>query len=534
MSSLAGPRLQQFDANMNPLCGGRPGPNCRAWEPSLALAIISLSLASLWLSSSPAQAAEEVCASNGQQVKVSGDFAHRKDRPSVTIEGAADAAAFREEINGTNFTVTIAHLPAGKYTIAIGEAETLASAAGERLFDVTSGDVSLAKDFDIFAAAGGARKVCSITGAVEHEDDSIKGPLTISFAASKGAAKFNTFEVKNSSGASVVAFSASEMADAFSAAAMRVPEIKRRRPSGAIPSKPLKARADDLIRRMSLAEKVGQLQGGMSGAPGIQRLGLPGYNYWNEALHGVANNGIATVFPEPVGMASTFNPELLHQAGHVVGLEGRAKFNDYASKHNGDSKWWTGLTFWTPNINIFRDPRWGRGQETYGEDPVSHRRHCAWSSSKESRATTPITCWRWPAPNITRSTAARKRSAIVSMPQPSERDLYETYLPQFEMAVREGHVAGVMGAYNALNGVPAAPALSCSPTCCASNGDLRVTSSRIATRSTTSGPRAASLREHARRGRRRRGQGRLRSLLRRRLQRFGAGGSTRTDHGKGN
>ena len=114
-------------------------------------------------------------------------FCASQGHASVAIEGAANnAAAFREEINGTNFTVTIAHLPAGKYTITIGEAETLASAPGERLFDVTSGDVALAKNFDIFAAAGGARKVCHITGTVEHEDDSIKGPLTISFAASKG------------------------------------------------------------------------------------------------------------------------------------------------------------------------------------------------------------------------------------------------------------------------------------------------------------------------------------------------------------
>ena len=170
-----------------PAFGGFPGP--------LALAALA-SLACLGLGASPAFAAEEICASCGQQVSLSGDFTHRKDDASVTIEGATDAAAFREEINGTNFTVSITHLPAGKYTIVIGEAETLASAAGERLFDVTSGEVALAKNFDIFATAGGARKVCSITGAVEHEDDSIKGPLTVSFAASKGNAKFNTFEVK--------------------------------------------------------------------------------------------------------------------------------------------------------------------------------------------------------------------------------------------------------------------------------------------------------------------------------------------------
>ena len=152
----------------------------------------------------------------GQEVSVSGEFAHSKYDASMTIEGADNnAAAFREEIYGENFTVTIAHLPAGKYTISIGEAETWASAPGERIFSVTSGDTTLAKNFDIIAAAGGARKVCYITGAVEHEDDSLKGPLTVSFSASKDNAKFNTFEVKNASGAPVVSFSASEMADAL-------------------------------------------------------------------------------------------------------------------------------------------------------------------------------------------------------------------------------------------------------------------------------------------------------------------------------
>jgi beta-glucosidase len=416
----------------------------------LVAAISLMTLGSLWFSAPAAFAADEICASCGQQVSVSGDFAHRKDSASVTIEGAADnAASFREEINGKNFTVTIAHLPAGRYTIVIGETETLASAPGERLFDVTSGDVSLAKNFNIIATADGARKVTSITGAVEHEDDTIKGPLAISFAASKGAAKFNTFEIKNSSGASVVAFSASELADAFSGAATRIPEISDP-PIWHDPSQSLQTRANDLIRRMSLAEKVAQLQ---NGAPAISRIGLPAYDYWNEALHGVANNGIATVFPEPVGMASTWNPELLHQEGHVIGVEGRAKFNDYVSKHNGDAKWWTGLTFWTPNINIFRDPRWGRGQETYGEDP-----YLTGTIGVEF-----IKGIQGDDPNYMLAMACAKHYAVHSGPEaerhrfdatPSDRDLYETYLPQFERAVREGHVGGVMGAYSALNGVP--------------------------------------------------------------------------------
>ena len=135
-----------------------------------------MTLGSLWFSGPVAIAADEICASCGQDVRVNGEFAHRKDNVSVTIEGAADnAAAFREEINGRNFTVTIAHLPAGKYTVVIGEVETLANALGDRLFDVTSGDVSLAKNFDILAAAGAARKVTTISGTVEHEDDEIKG-----------------------------------------------------------------------------------------------------------------------------------------------------------------------------------------------------------------------------------------------------------------------------------------------------------------------------------------------------------------------
>jgi beta-glucosidase len=429
-----------------PALGGIPG--------SLALATVT-SLACLWLGAQAVFADDEICSSCGQEVSVSGEFKHRKDNASVTIEGAADnAAAFREEINGKNFTVTIAHLAAGKYTIVAGEVETLAGAPGERLFDVTSGDAMLATNFDIAATAGGVRKVCYINGTVEHEDDSIRGPLKVSFAASKGAAKFNTFEVKNSSGASVVAFSASELADAFSAAAARIPEISDP-PIWHDPSQTLQARANDLIRRMSLAEKVAQLQ---NGAPGIPRIGLPAYNYWSEALHGVANNGVATVFPQAIGLASTWDPSLIHQESTVIGIEGRAKFNDYVSKHNGDAKWFGGLTFWSPNINIFRDPRWGRGQETYGEDPfLSGTIGVQFIKGIQGED-----------PNYMLAMACAKHFAVHSGPepdrhrfdaQPSERDLYEIYLPQFEMAVREGHVGGVMGAYNSVYGVP----------CCASS-----------------------------------------------------------------
>jgi beta-glucosidase len=406
-------------------------------------------MAGWMLSAAAAFAADEVCGSCSQQVTVTGSFNHRKDQPTVVIEGAADAAAFHEDVNGTNFTVTIMHLPAGKYTITVSAAETSAGAAGDRVFDVTSGDVSLAKDFDIFAKAGGARKVAAISGSVEHEDDALRGPVKISFVASKGAAKFNVIDIKNASGTSVVSFSASELADAFSAAAMHVPEIAEP-PIWRDSSRTIKERANDLIRRMSLAEKVAQLK---NAAPAISRLGLPAYDYWNEALHGVANNGDATVFPEPVGAAASWNPKLFHEEGTVIGVEGRAKHNDYVNSHNGDSKWWAGLTFWTPNINIFRDPRWGRGQETYGEDP-----YLTAEIGVEF-----VKGIQGDDPNYILAMACAKHYAVHSGPEQdrhrfdaeiSDRDLYETYLPQFERVVREGKVAGVMSAYNSVDGVP--------------------------------------------------------------------------------
>jgi beta-glucosidase len=428
-------------------------PSGHRSRATLVAAISLMTLGSLWFSAPAAFAADEICASCGQEVRVNGEFAHRKDNASTTIEGATadNAAAFREEINGNNFTVTIAHLPAGRYTISIGEVETSAGAAGERVFNVTSGDVSLAKDYDIFAAAG-ARKVAYITGTVQHEDDEIRGPINLVFSSGKGAAKFNTVEIKNAAGASVIAFNASELADNFSADARRVPEIVEP-PIWRDPSHPLKERINDLIRRMSLAEKVGQLQGGQTPAPAIARLGLPSYAYWNEALHGVANDGIATVFPEPVGGSCAWDPDLFHQEGTVIGIEGRAKFNDYASKNNGDSAWWKGLTFWTPNVNIFRDPRWGRGQETYGEDPFL----------TGTIAVDFVKGIQGDDPNVMLAMACAKHYAVHSGPEalrhsfdaePSARDLYETYLPQFEMAVRQGHIGGVMGAYSALYGIP--------------------------------------------------------------------------------
>jgi beta-glucosidase len=398
-----------------------------------------------------AWAADESCTSCGGKVAVSGDFSHRKDIPYPRIEGVeGNADAYIEDVNGPRFTVTVSNLPAGRYSIEIRAAETTAHAPGERVFTVSAGDDVLAKDFDLFAAAGGARKVATIHGTIEKADDALRGPLQLTFAASKGHAKFNVVTIKTSDGAEIVSFAANELADAFGAAALIPPTVKE----PAIwrdPTKTLHARADDLIRRMALAEKVSQLK---NAAPAIPRLGLPSYDYWNEALHGVANNGFATVFPEPVGAAASWNPALFHREGNVIGIEGRAKFNDYANAHNGDSKWWAGLTYWTPNINIFRDPRWGRGQETYGEDPYL-------TSEIGIEFVKGI---QGDDPNYMLAMACAKHYAVHSGPERSrhsfdaevsQRDLFDTYLPQFERVVREGKVAGVMSAYNSVDGVPA-------------------------------------------------------------------------------
>ena len=412
---------------------------------------LTLLFAGTLCAASAALAADEICISCGGQVSVSGDFTHRKEAPSLAVEGSGGQAdAFREDVNGTKFTVTVSNLPAGKYTIDIRAAETSASKAGERVFDVTAGDTVLAKDFDLIVATGGPRKVATIIGLVEKPDDALRGPMRILFSASKGTAKFNVLEIKNAAGESVAFVRAAELADAFSAAAMRVPEVMEPaiwRDS----TKPLKTRENDLIRRMSLAEKVAQLK---NAAPAIPRLGLPAYDYWNEALHGVANNGAATVFPQAVGAASSWNPALFRQEGRIIGVEGRAKHNDYTTQHNGDSKWWVGLTFWTPNINIFRDPRWGRGQETYGEDPYL-------TSEIGIEFVKGI---QGDDPNYMLAMPCAKHFAVHSGPERdrhrfnaviSDRDLYETYLPQFERVVREGKVAGVMSAYNSINGIPA-------------------------------------------------------------------------------
>jgi len=201
-------------------------------------------------------------------------------------------------------------------------------------------------------------------------------------------------------------------------------------------------KALDLINQMSVDEKISQL---MNDAPAIDRLGIPSYNWWSEALHGVARNGRATVFPEPIALASSFDTTLVFNVANAISDEGRAKYA--IAQRIGNRGTYAGLTYWSPNVNIFRDPRWGRGQETYGEDPFLTAR-LGVSFVKGLQGADPF---------YLKAAACAKHFAVHSGPealrhqfnaQPTKKDLYETYLPAFEALVKEAHVEAVMSAYN--------------------------------------------------------------------------------------
>lgn len=209
-------------------------------------------------------------------------------------------------------------------------------------------------------------------------------------------------------------------------------------------------RAEDLVAQMTLAEKVPQL---INDAPAIPRLGVREYNWWNEGLHGVAALGYATVFPQAIGMAATWDEPLMLRAAQVISTEFRAKH--YANQHRfGGSDWFGGLTVWSPNINIFRDPRWGRGQETYGEDPhLTARLGVAFVKGLQGED-----------PHYLKTVATPKHYAVHSGPEatrheddihPTPKDLEETYLPAFRATVMEAGAQSIMCAYNAVDGVPA-------------------------------------------------------------------------------
>lgn len=208
-----------------------------------------------------------------------------------------------------------------------------------------------------------------------------------------------------------------------------------------------RTKAEALVAKMTIDEKSSQLK---FNAPAIPRLKVPAYNWWSEALHGVARAGTATVFPQAIGMAASFDAPLMKKIGEAIADEGRAKYN--ASVRHGDRDIYKGLTFWTPNVNIFRDPRWGRGQETYGEDPYLTSRMGV-SLVKGIQGNGPVM----------KAAACAKHFAVHSGPEAvrhsfnavvSPKDLYETYLPAFKALVREAKVEAVMGAYNRTNGEP--------------------------------------------------------------------------------
>ncbi len=218
-------------------------------------------------------------------------------------------------------------------------------------------------------------------------------------------------------------------------------------------SLPVEERVDDLISRMTLEEKVSQM---MNAAPAIDRLGIPQYNWWSEGLHGVARAGLATVYPQAIGLGASWDEDMMFDVSTAIADEARAKHHDFA--RNGKRFLYQGLTLWSPNINIFRDPRWGRGQETYGEDPFLTGR----------LAVQFVKGLQGDDPKYFKTVATVKHFAVHSGPEPErhvfdaiadERDFRETYLPQFEMGIKEGKAYSVMCAYNRLNG----------EVCCGSN-----------------------------------------------------------------
>jgi len=359
----------------------------------------------------------------------------RKRKFKETVEGTEAPELFQEQVFGNNFTVTIPDLKEGAYNVDFEFAEIDGKRGpGIRVFTITQGDKVIAKDYDIFKEAGGAAKVVKVSTLVNHPGDMISGPVTFGFEAKKLEAKVNVIRIQKVGDNKISSISARDFVEKFDPVAAKIPEV-----SDPViyqdPDRPMSARIDDLVKRMSLGEKVAQMS---NTAPAIPRLEVPAYNYWNEGLHGVARKGIATVFPQAIGLAAMWDEAFHKQIADAISTEGRAKK--------------VGLTFWSPNINIFRDPRWGRGQETYGEDPfLTSRLGVAYIKGMQGDD-----------PKYLKAMACAKHFAVHSseagrggfQASASSEDLYDTYLPQFEAAVREGGVLNVMSAYNALDGEP--------------------------------------------------------------------------------
>ena len=404
----------------------------------LLLALVSIVTS---LRAQPAKA----CPCDSATIILTGEVDYRPLPAGLAIEGTDQPEAFAVQASGREFEAIVPGLKAGRYQIEIDAAETTEHAESRRRMDVSCGSVALARDFDVFQHAGGFARACRIQGAVDYAGPWEGGPLTIRFEGRTGEAVFNAIRVKDAAGGMVAAITAAQMREIEPPTAWRVPIVPEA-PWYTDPAQPVEKRIDDLVRRMSLGEKITQL---LNAAPPVRRLGIPAYDYWNECLHGVARAGIATVFPQAIGLAAMWDPARLHAVAEATGTEARAKHHD--AVRQGNRARYYGLTFWTPNINLVRDPRWGRAQETYGEDPFLTGR----------MAVAFITGLQGDDPRYARALACAKHFAVHSGPDtlrhtfnalPSEQDLYDSYLPHFEQAVREGHVGAVMSAYNRVLG----------------------------------------------------------------------------------
>jgi len=442
------------------------------------------------VSFSRAENADEAWSKDGVDVQISGQFEHGQTANDVPIKGVEKALepVFQNDIFGRQFTLTISHLAAGKYSIAIGEAEVYFREPGQRLFDVDIAGTLVASNVDIFKTAGEFGKVCYLTSEVNHLDDAAGGPLVVKLIGRKQNAKFNTLEIKDASGKLVVALQASQLDDPEIAGSREIPTVD----APAIwknPMQPVDVRVNDLVSRLSLAEKARQLDlydgntvlnddqkaelgraktnaifdarrirtiGDLGiGAfhdiyppPGFynalqksviqsSRLGIPAL-FIEEGLHGYVGKN-ATVFPQSVNLASTWNPELANKTGAAIAAEARA---------NG-----VGMIL-GPVLDIARDPRWGRVEEDFGEDPfltgslglayvqgmqgeslnsdhtvVAEPKHFAGHGSPESGLNT-------------------------SSVHVGEREMRSIMLKSFEPVIRTGNAMGVMAAYHDIDGVP--------------------------------------------------------------------------------
>lgn len=373
----------------------------------------------------------------GKPFVIRGEIRHVKnDSPDVR------GTPYAEEVYGSDFTATVSDLEAGTYNVKIQLVEHYFGSPGNRIMSIDCDDARV-NQLDVFQVAGGKDKPTVVALKVHHPS----GALNIRFRAVKNNAKFNGILVSTADGKPVASVMASELVDLEQAAAQVAPTVvgpEIFRDASRTPSE----RAADIVRRMSLAEKVGQM---VNGARAIPRLGVPAYDWWNEALHGVARNGRATVFPQAIGLAATWDPELVREVFKTASIEARAKYREAFDR--GQINRYQGLTFWTPNINLYRDPRWGRGQETYGEDPfLTSQMGIAVVQGLQGDVNHP------------RTIATLKHFAVHSGPEgerhrfdatPSEDDLYDSYLPHFERVVRLAKPWSIMGAYNRVLGEPA-------------------------------------------------------------------------------